>query len=118
MFLSDDIKHDSRVVTICTEMVIEEILQQRPNVKFFQRWSDNCAPQYKNKKSFYVLINLNNDTGFNFSMHFFERKHGKGPVDGLGGRIYRESDPIRNRSDIFCLPDCYKANKDVIWMTR
>ena len=61
------------------------------NVKKLYYFSDGCAGQYKNCKSFLNLCHHKNDFGIDAEWHFFATSHGKGPSDGVGGTIKREA---------------------------
>lgn len=66
-------------------------------------FTDGCAAQYKNCKSFYNLSNHVNDFGVDASWSFFATSHGKSPCDGIGGTVKRATAneslrrPLRNQ---------------------
>ena len=54
-------------------------------------FSDGCAGQYKNLRSFLNLCLHEEDFDIPTEWHFFAASYGKGPLDGIGGTIKREA---------------------------
>ena len=60
-----------------------------PNVTLLEYFSDGCAGQYKNFKTFLNLCYHSSDFGLCAIWSFFATSHGKSPCDGLGGTVKR-----------------------------
>ena len=54
-------------------------------------FSDGCAEQYKNRINFINFTHHKQDFDIPAEKHFFATSHGKGPYDGIGGTIKRET---------------------------
>jgi len=58
-------------------------------------FSDGCAAQYKNRKSFHNICEHEKDFGKKASWSFFLTSHGKFPCDAIGGTVKR-STPMKS----------------------
>ena len=67
----------------------EYIKKALPNVTLVEYFSDGCAGQYKNFKTFLNLCYHSSDFGLRAIWSFFATSHGKSPCDGLGGTVKR-----------------------------
>ena len=74
--------HSCNVSFALNTFLIEEASKSCKVIKF---WSDGCASQFRSKFAFYMLTKFNAD--LDIQWHFFEANHGKGAVDGIGGRV-------------------------------
>ena len=68
---------------------IQYLKSLMPNLKIVEYFSDGCAAQYKNRKSFFNLCKHQEDFGVEAAWSFFAMSHGKSPCDGIGGTIKR-----------------------------
>jgi hypothetical protein len=88
--ISDHLQHGTAEVHFFLTRLykrLEEKLPFKPKKVYY--FTDNCAGQYKNLKNFYNLIFHEKDFGCEAEWHFFERFHGKGRCDGIGGACKR-----------------------------
>ncbi|KAK6180046.1 hypothetical protein SNE40_012265 [Patella caerulea] len=83
--------HDFVAVHLFQKMVIEHLKSEFPLIHKIFYFSDGCAGQYKNCKSFLNLCLHEEDYGIKAEWHFFATSHGKGPSDGVGGTLKREA---------------------------
>ena len=58
------------------------------SVEYF---TDGCAEQYKNNKSFSNIVYHEEDHGVSCQWYFFATSHSKSACDGLGGSIKRRT---------------------------
>ena len=91
VFVSECLKHDTVLVhAFQRKLVICLKTEFIPNLKKMFYFSDGCAAQYKNRKSFANLCNHHEDFhGIAAEWHFFGTAHGKGVCDGVGGTVKR-----------------------------
>jgi len=54
-------------------------------------FSDGCATQYENRKSFHSLCGHEIDFGIKALWSFFATSHGKSPCNGIGGTVKRST---------------------------
>ena len=76
-FLSEELQHVSVMVYLIQSKTIEVLKGLIPNLKTVEYFSDGCAAQYKNRKSFYNLCKHKTDFGIDASWSFFATSHGK-----------------------------------------
>ena len=76
--------HSCNVTFALNNLLIKEALTQKA-CKIIKFWSDGCASQFRSRYAFFMLTKFN--PGINLEWNFFEANHGKGAVDGIGGRV-------------------------------
>ena len=84
--ISDCLSHDKFLALHFNKLIIERIRQLVPNLEQVHFWSDGCASQFKSKYCFYFLA-TEYPSDIRLTWSFFESHHGKGPVDGVGGKV-------------------------------
>ena len=102
--ISDDLKHDSHLVSHFEAEAIK-IVKEKVEVKEIFEWTDGCVAQYKGKKSFYDISNYD----IKKTRNYFETSHGKNVCDGLGAIVkcscYRAmlgKKVIGTAQDVYC----------------
>ena len=90
-FLSDESQHDVVMVYQIQAKTIQYLKSLMPNLKIVEYFSDGCAAQYKNRKSFFNLCKHQEDFGVEAAWSFFATSHGKSPCDGIGGTVKRST---------------------------
>ncbi|XP_065679428.1 uncharacterized protein LOC136081787 isoform X1 [Hydra vulgaris] len=88
-FISDDITHDVTYVYKIFQLIIPILKTKFSNLSKLHLFTDGCAGQYKNCKSFYNLCQLESEFSLKFEWNFFATSHGKSPCDGIGGTVKR-----------------------------
>ena len=83
--ISDNLTHSKFYVLHYNKLIIQEVRQIVADLQTVHFWSDGCAAQFKSRFCFYLLSMY--PTDLRITWNFFESHHGKGPVDGVGGRI-------------------------------
>lgn len=63
-----------------------------PQVDTLHFYSDGPTSQYRNKKNFYLLSQIETYGFTHATWSFFEAAHGKGAADGIGGAVKRTLD--------------------------
>lgn len=86
--LSDDRKHDLFAVDAFENRILQHFKQCKIPVKRIIRFTDNCATQYKSLKVFDLMSRKT----IPYLLNHFGAKHGKGPADGVGGRMMQMLD--------------------------
>jgi len=70
--ISDDNTHDIHFVYKVISLVLTDMKEKLPNLKFVHFFTDGCAAQYKNRKTLYNLCQFkeefNVETEWNFSL--------------------------------------------------
>ncbi len=84
--ISDSLSHDKTSALHFNRLLIDKIRQIKPDVGSIHFWSDGCAAQFKSKFCFYFLAHCY-PSDLHITWSFFESHHGKGPVDGIGGKV-------------------------------
>lgn len=64
--------------------IVRMVVADLTNVHYF---TDGASAQYKNEKVFINLLYHKEDFGCTATHHFLTTSHGKGPIDGIGGRL-------------------------------
>ena len=101
-FLFDELQHDVVMVHQIQVHTIQYLKSFMPNLNIFikmnimnikmvEYFSDDCAAQYKNRKSFLNLCKHQEDFGVEAVWSFFATSHGKSPCDGIGGTVKRST---------------------------
>lgn len=88
-FISDDMEHDVGFVYAVQKDIMAWLTQHYPQVRKVHYFTDGCAAQYKNRKSFKNLCEHKNDFSIDAEHSFFATSHGKSVCDGLGGTVKR-----------------------------
>jgi hypothetical protein len=86
--ISDDLDHDVCFVYQSQKKITNYIKEHFPAVQKILYFTDGCAGQYKNCKSFINLCNHKKDFSLEASWAFFATSHGKS-FDGIGGTVKR-----------------------------
>lgn len=87
--ISECNEHDVIAVHLFQKMFLQHLMEKVPNTNKIIYFSDGCAGQYKNCKSFLNLCYHKDDFGIDAEWNFFATSHGKGPSDGVGGTVKR-----------------------------
>ena len=85
-------KHNtSMVLSIMKSLLLRDIqeLISRLHVTHVHYMTDSPVSQYRNKFLFFTVSNHLSIFGVAASWHYFEKGHGKGPCDGVGGAVKR-----------------------------
>lgn len=90
-FLSEDMQHDVVMVYSIQQKTIAFLKTKIPQLQKVEYFTDGCAAQYKNRKSFYNLCHHKSDFGVQAVWSFFATSHGKSPCDGIGGTVKRST---------------------------
>ena len=90
-FLSKELQHDVVMVYLIQLKTVAYLKTIMPDIALVEYFSDGCAAQYKNKKSFYNLCKHESDMGVKAVWSFFATSHGKSPCDGIGGTVKRST---------------------------
>ena len=88
-FLSNDLVHDVSMVYVIQRYCVTVFKELNSNISVVEYFTDGCAGQYKNRKSFYNLCKHQEDFGVGALWSFFATSHGKGACDGVGGTVKR-----------------------------
>ena len=83
--VSDQLEHTKYVAHKANCLIIELIRGFVPKLDHLHIWSDGCAQQFKSRFCTFLLKDYPSD--LMLSWNFFASHHGKGPVDGVGGRL-------------------------------
>ena len=84
-FVTDELDHNKFAAYHLKQKLISLLREKVPNLQTIHFWSDGCAAQFKSKYCFKLLMEYPADLEITWS--YFESHHGKGPVDGIGGRL-------------------------------
>ena len=60
------------------------------NKEHVHYWSDGPASQFKNRFTINILLHHEEDYGSTADWSFFATAHGKGPIDGIDGKVKRQ----------------------------
>ena len=110
VMLTDNLKHDTTAVATFQPRLIEDIKELKPNIDItkIHFWSDGAASQYKNRIFFSNIYHHKEDFGIKADWSFWATSHGKGPWDGVGGKLKRScTNAIQQESDIRNPVDVY-----------
>ena len=83
LMISDDLKHDKFAVREFEKRSLEKLKEKGFVPNQIIQFCDNCAGQYKSKGPFQFI----SEAGIPTLRMFFGARHGKGPADGVVGRI-------------------------------
>lgn len=83
----DDLNHGKVSVWVFMHSVIKELKSEMPQLSKLKIFSDGCAAQFKNKFTLSNLLFFEEDFSVKAEWNFFASYHGKGAVDGVGGRV-------------------------------
>ena len=104
--LSDDTKHDSAIVSLVVNDLIQDNMPDIIRVK-----SDNCAVQYKCGEAFHRWYSLSEEVQCKVIVYFGAAGHGKGLVDSMSAfgvknplrrAVYAEDFIFDSAQDIVC----------------
>lgn len=102
--VSNDLKHDSHLVNIFENKILNRVKEHLPGLNDIVQFTDGCAAQYKGKQSFGYL----SQGSIRTERKIFETSHGKNVCDGLGAIVktscYRAmlcGKVIANPEDVF-----------------
>ena len=91
LIISDCLKHETVQVYSFQKILIEHLKLKLEEEGFalnkIEYGTDGCAKQYKNKKNLSNLAHHQQDFGMKAKWTFQATSHGKGPWDGLAGRL-------------------------------
>ena len=82
------LKHDKYSVCTFNGAILTEV-KKLTAVEKVHYWSDGAGSQFKNKFVLTNLLHHHLDFETDVTWSFFDTAHGKGPVDGVGGRVKR-----------------------------
>lgn len=116
VIISDYLEHNSLAVYAFQHKLLEALMKIIPNLLKVYYFSDGAASQYKNRQ---IALNLRmhfKDFKIVAEWHYCASCHGKGPCDGVGGRIKREArlESIRRvgREGIVTAKQLYEWSKE------
>lgn len=94
--VSTSLCHDAIAVWAHLVPILQEIKKNAPQITTLHILSDSPATQYRNKKIFYIISQLNLDCEQlrHVIWHYSECGHGKGAPDGVGGVLKRTADQL------------------------
>jgi hypothetical protein len=104
VFVSDEMGHNANTVLTIIDKLIPAVKQLIPEVTCIHYWTDSPTSQYRNKLIFRCIANHNSTYGIHAKWNYWEAGHGKGPCDGLGGRVKRLADEAVNTGKV-CIQD-------------
>ena len=88
VLVSDDRQHEARASITYLESALATLQQVLPKIDQVFIFTDNCSGQYKCKTYFALLSEI----PLKIEHHYFGANHGKGPADGVIGRLKKELD--------------------------
>ena len=88
-FLSAETVHNVPMVYAFQTKVVNILKGKVPNLSKIEYFTDGCAEQYKNYKTFSNIVYHFEDLGVPCVWSFYATSHGKSACDGLGGSIKR-----------------------------
>ena len=83
--ISDELSHDKGSVYVFNKALLDDVSKKIP-FKKVHYWSDGADSQFKNRFNLASVLYHPLDYGTQSTWSFFETAHGKGAVDGVGGR--------------------------------
>ncbi|KAG8175833.1 hypothetical protein JTE90_013383 [Oedothorax gibbosus] len=86
---SDDMVHGKYAVWTFLIVITESLKSQYPGIQKVHIFSDGSSAQFKNKYNLMNLSYFKSDFGLDCIWSFFATSHGKGAVDGIGGKVKR-----------------------------
>jgi len=81
--------HDVPMEFQTQKVTLEYIKSKYPHVTKVEYFTDGCAAQYKNCKSFVYLCYYEEDFHLKARWNFLATSHGKSPCDGIGETVKR-----------------------------
>lgn len=100
VFISDEMGHNANTVLAITDKLVPTIKDLIPGVTWVHYWTDSPTSQYRNKVIFNFIANHKDIHGIHARWNYWEEGHGKGPCDGLGGRVKRMADEAVNSGKV------------------
>ena len=88
-FLSEEVVHNVPMVHAFQTRLMSLLKDKVEGFSSVEYFTDGCAEQYKNYKSFSNIVYHEEDHGVPCEWTFFATSHGKSPCDGLGGSVKR-----------------------------
>lgn len=88
-FIAESLEHSVVSVALFQQKLIESLQSRFQTVKKIYFFSDGAASQYKNRKNFFNICELQFTQNIIIEWHFSATYHGKSPCDGIGGTIKR-----------------------------
>ena len=86
---SEATDHSRIAAFSCINLIIDSLQKKFPsqfnNYPVFYIWSDGCASQFRSRFVFASMTYFNPD--YNIQWYYYERHHGKGPMDGAGETV-------------------------------
>lgn len=89
VIVAESLEHNVTSVYLFQTKLFEFLQNKFGNIEKIYFFSDGAASQYKNKKNFLNVCEMEEKHGFKAEWHFFATSHGKSPCDALGGTIKR-----------------------------
>lgn len=87
--ISDCLKHNTVLVHVFQNYLIQFLKDRFGHIKKIHYFSDGSAAQYKNRNNFYNVSLHLAEYGIPAEWNFFATSHGKNISDGLGGTLKR-----------------------------
>lgn len=87
--VSNCLSHDKICVFVFLKKIVEWLRNACSSLRNVTFFSDGCAAQFKNKFTMSNLLFMSEDFGVTVKWNFFATSHGKGAVDGIGGKVKR-----------------------------
>lgn len=94
--VSESLRHDASAVWAHLIPILQEIEAVAPHISVLHLISDSPSGQYRNKKKFYIIsqLQLYLPNLSRVIWHYCECGHGKGAPDGVGGVLKRSADRL------------------------
>ena len=92
VFVSNESRHDARIVYTLIQKIISLLKAAFPNLEMIHYWRDSTTSQYQNKTILKIICCHDEHFGCKASWSYMESGHGKGPCDSIGGTAKRKAD--------------------------
>lgn len=89
IILAESLEHNITSVKLFQDKLLQFLKQKFHKIDKISFFSDGAASQYKNKKNFVNLCEMQIEHKIKVEWNFFATYHGKSPCDGLGGTFKR-----------------------------
>ena len=99
--ISNSTRHDPAAISAHLEPTISYIKAENPDIECINFWSDGPVTQYRNKKHFATVSQIQQfGLMSGCTWNFTEAGHGKGAADSIGGVIERLGDAAINTGSV------------------
>ena len=101
-FTSEATNHSPITAFPCINLIIDSLQKKFPsqynNYPVFYIWSDGCASQFQSRFIFALTTHFNPD--YTILWYHNERRHGKGAMEGVGGRNHQKFFNTSNQKNV------------------